>query len=1066
MTISLSKPLQMLGELEMTRQTDFRDLTNKNIMAKISAKQTPRERNPDMVLDLVRLLETDSEASNIELGIGVTAFDHTLHLAKLLGFVDEKKRLTKPGRGLLSLGKSGQYSRLALSLDQIDVVRGWCSSFGVDTFCELDFETCAHHLQKVVSGLKKTTLRGRANTLKILCKTLAPHHPTQKHTDIEDMNDSRNPSVADEPVFGRRVIDVVNRIKTDSKNVRISTGWMSAAGYDMTARGLKDASMKILLGSDDYRGKELLESPLDYFKKSVKTGKPNEEKRNQHRRLYQDLASGSKRIRELSPRTLDRLHAKGYYFGLQAGLSTSANMTWNGLIGNVESGHVTTNLDHMKFNITEFERYFEMAEDITVPIIEAIEESWIFQEPVRPYLAYLRGLLEVFGTMASEHYSETYHLADFQQMIVASALNSLNEFGRAMLISPTGTGKTVMGSYIIAAESMNPNRKVVILSPNDAVRRKWEHDTLAFGRHPKIYSHSDIQNLPENHLDSQIGKEFDMFIDEETLIVVDEAHRFRTEGNSGETNLRRLLDGTLNGKKPRVLFLTATPIGVGFENLETLYSLLFGEGKLSNLSSIASAPGLVNITLPFIMSKFGQVDSEGNKYLNYSKTKKYFGKRNQYMIGFKDDNSKIFEMIKEIQMTRLTSNPALDNGNASLDQFGFELDKIPEQIEVENMVLAKLNLARTVNSSRSAAIESIESAINDVPNKNYSDPDKTLLQLTNLLEEVKNQFSDRKYQKLCKIIRAKPDSKILVFTGRKATVRELSERLAKDFPKQKITAHEGTLNQRQDIRERFAPKAHGVKVNKRKRIDVLISTDSISEGVDLQDATMAVDYDLWWTPLKLQQRMGRLDRPTNEFREFKVIRFVNLTPSFTSMVKIDEYLSERSKLLKKLIADGAYEKFEIRDWNDEHDEGIITLDEGGYEDLTSSDDLTSTSFHIADLANALDEDLEDARKLPSNFLTSVISDDSPGTFILFKHHGITHLAHKDHDGNKKILAPGDSPSENVLSKIRCSSSTKLAPIPTDHPETVDGLLNEICEIFDYEPDEIELIFSAAIRPKE
>ena len=486
--------------------------------------------------------------------------------------------------------------------------------------------------------MKKTTLRGRATSLKRLCKTLAPFHPSKKMPEVEELDESRNPNLADEPVFGRRVIDVVNRIKNGSNDVRISTGWMSAAGYDMTARGLDNARMKILLGSDDYRGKELLESPLEYFQKSVKTGKPSEEKRNQHIRLYKDLVSGTKRVRELSPKTLDRLHAKGYYFGLQAGLSTSANMTWNGLIGNVESGHVTTNLDHMKYNITEFERYFEMAEDITTPIIEAIEESWIFQEPVSPYLAYLRGLLEVFGNVASETRSETYHLADFQQMIVASALNSLNEFRRAMVISPTGTGKTVMGSYIIASECMNAERKVVIFSPNEAVRRKWEHDTLAFGRHPKIYSHSDLQTLPEEHTDSQVGKELQMYIDEETLIVVDEVHRFRTEGKSGERNLRKLLSGELNGKKPRVLFLTATPIGVGFKNLETLYSMLFGEGQLSNLSSISSAPGLVNITLAFIMSKFGKLDSAGNKYLNYANSKKYLGIRNQYIVCFKEDN--------------------------------------------------------------------------------------------------------------------------------------------------------------------------------------------------------------------------------------------------------------------------------------------------------------------------------------------------------------------------------------------------------------------------------------------
>jgi hypothetical protein len=57
----------------------------------------------------------------------------------------------------------------------------------------------------------------------------------------------------------------------------------------------------------------------------------------------------------------------------------------------------------------------------------------------------------------------------------------------------------------------------------------------------------------------------------------------------------------------------------------------------------------------------------------------------------------------------------------------------------------------------------------------------------------------------------------------------------------------------------------------------------------------------------------------------------------------------------------------------------------------------------------------------------------------------------------------DARGSNPLTSI---PSLRLAPIPTEHPETVDGLLNEICEIFDYEPDEIELIFSAAIRPKE
>lgn len=1050
----------------MSRQTDFRSISNSTPIKKVQATYTPREGNPDVVCDLLRLLSVNPDATNKDLGIGVTAFDHVIHLARLFGFVDHQKRITKSGRGMLNLEKSGQYTRMALSLDQFEVVKYWKEYYDVDNFCDLDLETCLHFLQHSIKGVKRTTLRGRASVLKRLCRSLNPYHPSRKLADLEEIDTKRNTSLSDEPVFGRRVIDVVNRIKAGSNDVRISTGWMSAAGYDMTARGLHDAKMKILLGSDDYRGKELLESPLEYFQKSVKTGKPSEEKRNQHIRLYKDLVSGTKRVRELSPRTLDRLHAKGYYFGLQAGLSTSANMTWNGLIGNVESGYVTTSLDHMRFNVTEFERYFAMGEDITTPIIEAIEESWIFQEPVKPYLAYIRGLLEVFGNVASVSRSETYHLADFQQMIVASAINSLNEFRRAMVISPTGTGKTVMGSYIIASECTDANRKVVIFSPNEAVKRKWEHDTLAFGKHPKIYSHSDLQTMPDNHMESQVGKELQMYVDEETLIVVDEVHRFRTEGNSGEKNLRKLLSGGFNGKEPRVLFLTATPIGVGFENLETLYSMLFGDNQLSNLSSISSAPGLVNITLAFIMAKFGKLDRDGNKYLNYAKSKKYFGKRNQYMVCFEEDNSKIFKMVHDLQLTRVIRNPTLDDGFMKLDQFGMEASPIPEEIEVENMHLAKLNLARDINSSRSAAIDSISKHIEAVPEKNYSDPEKTLTQLNNLLTEVKSNYSGKKYEKLCKVIRKRGDSKLLIFTGRIATMRELSNRLAEDFPNLVVEVHEGTAKQRQRIRERFAPVAHKIKVKKKDRIDILISTDSISEGVDLQDANMAIDYDLWWTPLKLQQRMGRLDRPTDEFREFKVIRFVNLTPSFTRLVKIDKYLSSRSKMLKQLIADGAYEKFEKRDWNDEHDEGIITVMEDGYDDVTSSDELAGTSFHIADFANATESDIEDARRLPSNFCSSLRIEDHNGTFILFKHHDVTHSAYFEEDSQSLIFSPGNQPMEKVLSAIRCSPLTPLEPMPDDHHESVHQLLEKVCEVFDYDSEDIELVFSVAIRPIE
>ena len=137
-TINHGERLHSLGSLTMTRQTDFKSLSGTIKLGRISAKNTPREGNPDLICDLLRLLETQPEASHKELGIGVTAFDHVLHLGKLFGFIDDKKRITKSGRGMLSLGKTGQYTRMALRLDEFEVVRSWREYHEVDTFCELN----------------------------------------------------------------------------------------------------------------------------------------------------------------------------------------------------------------------------------------------------------------------------------------------------------------------------------------------------------------------------------------------------------------------------------------------------------------------------------------------------------------------------------------------------------------------------------------------------------------------------------------------------------------------------------------------------------------------------------------------------------------------------------------------------------------------------------------------------------------------------------------------------------------------------------------------------------------
>ena len=1058
--------MSLAGGLSMTKsvQTSFLDLGQKRNGKKIMIPRTcvPREGDINRVLDLLGHSLNNSDVCCNDMKIGQTAFDHIVHLARELGIIDESKQLTRRGRGIMQLEYEGRLSRLSLAFEQTKVVQGWKKWSEVDSLIELNSDTCKQFLNSTCPTLTKSTRNVRASVLRRLLRDLAPHHPLRKYSELQDERDPDFNIVSTDPIFGNRVIDTIDRIKHSYGIVRVSTGWMTAKGYNLVTKNLKSVQMKILLGADDTRGRALLENPIDYFNNSINSGPPSDSKRNQHFQLYRDLLSGSRRVKELNPRVLDKLHAKGYFFGLNSGLPTSANMTWNGLIGNVESGLVTADEDDLKYLVKRFEHYFEMGEDITTDLIEIIEDSWIFQEPVKPYLAYLRGLIELYGKIAGQHKSESFELADFQEMIVASTLHSLNESRGALLISPTGTGKTIMGSYIIATECSKPESKVLVFAPNTGVKKKWEKTLMAFNQTHRVWTHRDITYL--NSEDSSFREEMEMFVDENTLIVVDEAHRFRSEGNTGETNLRMIAEGRLNNKgRPKLLFLTATPIGVGFQNLQTLHSMLDIDDFAEGINEVPSVAGLVNVTLKFIIHRFGKEDEEGNKHLNYSNKRMYFARRAQTMTFIRRGNEEIYQAISNLHLKRLRENPEFSGAGNSLDQFGIGIEPIPEFLETDNMGFSRLGLARAVSSSKSAAMVSLMKAMDTLDGKNYSDPERTRNDLMNLRNLIESNYDDRKFNTLVNYLKQHPREKALIIVGRIATRDELVERLNRALNKN-IVAYVGTEKQKENIREAFAPKAHNIRMPKRKQIDILISTDSVSEGFDLQDANIGIDYDLWWTPLVLQQRMGRLDRPTNYPRSFEVLRFVNQVPEFTELVPIDRYLSERSVLLKKLIADGAYEEDEIRDWvmTEDEDLGIITARTESIDELDLSD-FSSTSHHIADLANASDDERVEARELPVGFETSLISEKSEGTFVMFESDGKIRIGYGSLCGKELLHSPGNTPSERVLGKIRSIRDTPIAPLPDNHYDEVSKLIEDVCKAHGLNHENQNLIFSAAVR---
>ena len=101
-----------------------------------------------------------------------------------------------------------------------------------------------------------------------------------------------------------------------------------------------------------------------------------------------------------------------------------------------------------------------------------------------------------------------------------------------------------------------------------------------------------------------------------------------------------------------------------------------------------------------------------------------------------------------------------------------------------------------------------------------------------------------------------------------------------------------------DILEQFAPQAQGRK-GQGDEIDILIATDCLSEGQNLQDCDLVVNYDIHWNPVRLMQRFGRVDRLGSRNRQ---IGMINFWPT----QDLDRYLDLKNRVEARMVlADAA-----------------------------------------------------------------------------------------------------------------------------------------------------------------
>ena len=522
---------------------------------------------------------------------------------------------------------------------------------------------------------------------------------------------------------------------------------------------------------------------------------------------------------------------------------------------------------------------------------------------------------------------------------------------------------------------------------------------------------------------------------------------------------RKMIEGHQDGlefpkkSKPENIFVTPKQIG-NFESFEELFDHF--------------PPMLSGYQPSFYIDEFDEAD-----VLHDEKQRDHFLVKMMYILMVKRLESSWFSFQSTVEKILAHHQNALDRikkyqetkketgwDEAQPSLFGDD-DEILAQIE--DFTLGKKRKTRLVDIDRSGNIENYKKDLK-------ADIEALQLLQSNLIhferkiaKEIKkprnHASEDDKLETLINRIEKKrlscenhKNQKVLIFTVYKDTAFYLFEQLkARGFDKvaaisgdtSMVWDEEGETKRYEPILERFAPftklfrekewqfEPSNKEINLKRQfdewqlwiadndkktyaklqnpIDILIATDTLSEGQNLQDCDMVINYDIHWNPVRTIQRVGRIDRlgsPNDQV----------FTVNFWPAGNINEYLNLQGRIERRMAAMKIVGSEDIKDFTEDyahisideeletkHTDRMLEQMQNSIEDLEGDksfgfDDLSLETFR-QDLAAELDE----RRKYYEDLPNAIFS-------------GVQHTVSKNVESGKGLIALLGSPPKLAKEK--------------------------------------------------
>lgn len=452
---------------------------------------------------------------------------------------------------------------------------------------------------------------------------------------------------------------------------------------------------------------------------------------------------------------------------------------------------------------------------------------------------------------------------------------AFREFGGALLCDTVGVGKTFVGAAVASRA-----RAALLVAPA-TLKTMWREAAMRTGFALTFVS---IESLSSR--DPPTG--------DWEVIVVDEAHHFRNPATIRHRVLAQLARGR------NILLMTGTPIHNSRRDLSSLASLFLGT-RAERLSETELGRLVIRRDRDQARLSGRFPDTDPTVWLSVEDRPEIPGKLYSLPppVPLRDEGEASDLVVRGLLKQWASSERALAAAirrrlaKAAAMQSSLEHGRYPSKRDIRSWITSEdsvqLGFAELVSEEGDAdcarLLDSVRAHCSG------------LHQLLNLVRGRSIQDAER-ISHLRAIFR-NHRGRIVAFASYGATVRAYFDALRAEGGLAALTSSGGQVVGgrigRREILEQFSPESFQHPVPRANAIRLLLTTDLLSEGVNLQDADVVVHLDLPWTDVRMEQRVGRLSRLGSRHR--KVAVYAIRPPASAERLLENENLLQRKRAI-------------------------------------------------------------------------------------------------------------------------------------------------------------------------